>query len=186
MSSIRSGRHLSSRAQGGRKARTAAAIAVFALPLVVAGPASAALPASDLNAQPTLGGWNISADGNAVDVLVDNTTGLAGIHPFTEADFPEAQTQFATGPFGSALATVFWPGSAGGNFGSLSGELGFPAQLEPIASQLNDPIKASAQYPAGPATADFPSGAPGSVAVMHATAQAGGTTAEGSILDPTP
>lgn len=158
-----------------RAGRAGAAFAIFVLPLVLAGPA---------RAEPGLGGWNVSADGNTVDVLVDNTTGLAGIHPLSEADFPEAQTQFATGPFGSALATIFWPGSAGGNFGSLSAELGFPAQLEPIAAQLNDPIKASAQYPSGPATADYPPGAPGGVAVMHATAQPGGTTAEGSIVDP--
>ena len=188
------------RSRGGRSSRAAAAVAIFVLPLVAAGPARAVLPvgsggashvgaadvagsSANLNAQPTLGGWNVSADGNAVDILVDNTTGLAGIHPLTEADFPEAQTQFATGPFGSALATIFWPGSAGGNFGSLSGELGFPSQLEPIASQLNDPIKASAQYPAGPATADYPPGAPGGLAVMHSTAQAGGTTAEGSLVD---
>lgn len=189
-----------------RTGRAAAAFAIVVLPLVVAGPARAELPlgsggtgaghagtvhgadtsgsATGLTAQPSLGGWNVSADGNAVDILVDNTTGLAGIHPLSEADFPEAQTQFATGPFGSALATILWPGSAGGNFGSLSAELGFPAQLEPIAAQLNDPIKASAQYPAGPATADYPPGAPGGVAVMHATAQPGGTTAEGAIVDP--
>ena len=182
--------------------RAAAALGIFVLPLVAAGPARAQLPESsggshlhaseltgsstDLNAQPNLGGWNVTADGNAVDILVDNTTGLAGIHPLSEADFPEAQTQFATGPFGSALATVFWPGSAGGNFGSLSGELGFPDQLQPIASQLNDPIKASAQYPAGPATADYPAGGPGGAAVMHSTAQRGGTTAEGSIVDQSP
>lgn len=180
--------------------RTAAAISIVGLPLLLAGPARAQVEqpagiagsartadltsaAGDLSAPPTLGGFNVTADGNAVDILVDNTTGLAGIHPLSEADFPEAQSQFATGPFGSGLATVFWPGSAGGNFGSLSAELGFPSQLEPIASQLNDPIKASAQYPAGPATADYPAGAPGGLAVMHATAQPGGITAEGSIVD---
>lgn len=158
--------------------RTGAAVTVFVLPVLLAGPARA-----DLNTPPTLGGWNVTADGNAVDVLVDNSTGLAGIHPLSEADFPEAESQFASGPFGSALATVFWPGSAGGDFGSLSSELGLPSQLEPLASQLNDPIRASAQYPAGPESARYPSGSSGGAAVMESTAQAGGTTAEGTITD---
>lgn len=188
---------------GGRRicGRAAATLSIFVLPMVMAGPARAELPGAsggqvrsadltaapgDLSAPPTLGGFNVTADGNAVDVLVDNTTGLAGIHPLSEADFPEAQSQFATGPFGSGLATVFWPGAAGGNFGSLSTELGVPTQLQPIASQLNDPVKASAQYPAGPATSDYPAGAPGGAAVMHATAQPGGITAEGSMVDENP
>ena len=183
-------------------AQVAAAAGIFALPVLLAGPAKASVPlpaggatiasastgssGSSGGATPSLGGFNINADGNAVDILIDNTTGLAGIHPLSEADFPEAQSQFATGPFGSGLATVFWPGSAGGNFGSLSGELGFPSQLQPIASQLNDPIKASAQYPAGPATSDYPAGAPGGAAIMHATAASDGVTSEGSVFDESP
>ena len=169
------------RTTGRRRAvsgRISAAVAIVALPVLLAGPARA-----DLSAAPTLGGWNLSADGNAVDILADNVTGLAGVHPLTEADFPEAESQFQTGPFGSGLATVFWPGSAGGNFGALSAELGFPSQLEPIASQLNDPIKAAAQYPQGPATATYPSGSSGGLAVMKATAQPGGITAEAALAD---
>lgn len=175
--------------------RVAAAAAVFALPVLLAGPARAQIAGlpeaasgsgNSLDTMPTLGGWNVTADGNAVDVLVDNTTGLAGIHPLTEADFPEAQTQFGSGPFGSGLATVFWPGSAGGNFGSLSGELGFPSQLSPLMSKLNDPVKASAQYPSGPASSDYPSGSTGGVAVMHATAHSGGTTADASLANAGP
>lgn len=170
------------------------ATTVVALPLLIAGPAraqaglttGASTSTTVAQSAPTLGGWNVSADGNAVDILFDNATGLAGIHPFTEADFPEAQSQFQTGPFGSGLATVFWPGAAGGNFGSLSTELGLPAQLEPIATQLNDPIKASAQYPSGPASSRYPSGSSGGQAVMTSTAAAGGTTAEGAITDDSP
>jgi hypothetical protein len=172
-------------------------LAVVAFPLWLAGPARAELrmtassgggttAAPPSTQAPSLGGWNVSADGNAVDILIDNTTGLAGIHPLSEADFPEAQSQFQTGPFGSSLASLFWPGSAGGNFGSLSAELGIPSQLEPIASQLNDPIKAAAQYPQGPASARYPSGASGGEAVMSAQAAAGGTNAEGAITDEGP
>lgn len=170
--------------------RLGTAAAIFALPVLLAGPAraqirvaSTASGGASLAQAPSLGGWNVSADGNAVDVVIDNQTGLAGIHPLTEADLPEAQTQFATGPFGSGLATVFWPGAAGANFGSLSSELGFPSQLDPLTSKLNDPVRASAQYPLGPATADYPAGgSPSGLAVMHATAQPGGTTADAGVV----
>lgn len=176
--------------------RLAAAVVVSAAWIGLAGPASALLSrvpdssagpsATAAAAAPSLGGWNVTADGNAVDIDFDNATGLAGVHPFTEADFPEAESQFATGPFGSGLATVFWPGSAGGNFGSLSSELGFPSQLQPVASQLNDPVKASAMYPSGPDSSRYPAGSSGGAAVMEATAGPGGTTAEGSVTDENP
>lgn len=166
------------------------AAGLIVLPLLVAHPALAWASGSSTPPAPTsapsLGGWNVSADGNAVDVLIDNTTGLAGIHPFTEADFPEAQSQFQSGPFASALSTLFWPGNAGGNFGSLSGELGFPSQLSPITSQLNDPARASAQYPAGPQSSTYPAGAPGGVATMQANAEEGGATAESALADESP
>ena len=161
---------------GRRPVRLAAAAALVALPVTVAGPARA-------DSGPSLGGYNVSADGNVVDILIDNTTGLAGIHPFTEADFPEAQTNFATGPFGSGLATVFWPGNAGGNFGSLSSELGVPSQLAPLASQLNDPVKANAQFPSGPGTSTYPQGAPNGLFEMHSTADSTGTTSTADISD---
>lgn len=133
----------------------------------------------------SLGGWNVTADGNVVDIVIDNATGLAGIHPFTEADFPEAQSTFETGPFGSGLATVFWPGSAGGNFGSLSAELGLPSQLAPLLGKLNDPVRASTQYPAGPLVSDFPKGAPSGAIEMHAESNASGTSAVAALSDET-
>lgn len=152
----------------------------------LAGPASAMLTAAPSASAPTLGGWNTSADGNVVDILIDNTTGLAGVHPFSEADFPEAESNFATGPFGTSLATVFWPGSAGGNFGSLSGELGFPSQLSPITSQTNDPVKAASAYPAGPASAQYPAGSSSGVATMSSTASPTGTTAVADLSGENP
>lgn len=159
--------------------RASAAGAAGALALLpVALPAAAAASSA-----PSLGGWNVSADGNAVDIVLDNATGLAGIHPFTEADFPEAESQFQTGPFGSALATIFWPGSAGGNFGSLSTELGLPAQLEPILKNLNDPVRASSEYPAGPTSATYPKSGTSGVAEMRSSAGAGGASATSALLD---
>lgn len=134
---------------------------------------------------PNLGGWNASADANAIDVVFDNQTGLAGIHPVDEADFPEAQSVFETGPFGSGLASVFWPGAAAGNLGSLSSELGIPAQLQPVVSQLNDPARAAAQYPAGPASSSFPPGAPNGTFDMQSQSGATGTTATSDIASQT-
>jgi hypothetical protein len=167
--------------------RAALAIAIVGLSVGLAGPAGASRPAAGVQSTPpSLGGWNISANGNVVDILVDNATGLAGVHPLSEADFPEAESDFQTGPFGTGLATVFWPGSAGGNFGSLSSQLGFPSQLQPLASQLNDPIKASTSYPTGPTTSRYPAGSSGGAAVMQSTAGPGGTTAEGAVNDQTP
>jgi hypothetical protein len=145
-----------------------------------------AIPADAGNSTPpNLGGWNVSADANVIDITADNTTGLAGIHPLNEADFPEAQSVFETGPFGSGLATVFWPGAAGGNFGSLSSELGLPSQLQPVASQLNDPARAAAQYPSGPTNASYPPGAPNGAFDMQSQAGAGGTTATSDIASQT-
>ena len=167
--------------------RAALAITIVGLSVGLAGPAGASRPAADTqSAPPSLGGWNISSNGNVVDILIDNATGLAGVHPLSEADFPDAQSDFQTGPFGSGLATVFWPGSAGGNFGSLSSQLGFPSQLQPIAAQLNDPIKAATSYPSGPTSARYPAGNTGGAAVMQSTAGPGGTTAEAAITDESP
>lgn len=161
---------------GAKKRATVWALALFigavALPMALAGSAPAAT---------SLGGWNVSADANVVDLVVDNATGLAGVHPFTEADFPEAESSFETGPFGSGLASVFWPGSAGGNFGSLSSELPIPAQLQPLLAKANDPVKASTQYPAGPTSASFPAKGSGGVAEMESQSTESGTTSTAAL-----
>lgn len=169
----------------GRKRRRPALRLVGASALAAVAVGMGGSARADTATAPTLGGYNVTADANGVDLLLDNATGLAGIHPVTEADFPAAQSQFATGPFGSGLAAVFYPGSAGANFGSLAPELGIPAQLDPIVSKLNDPVRASAQYPAGPATSSYPAGSGSGVAEMHATAGPGGTTATSAVLDQT-
>jgi hypothetical protein len=147
-----------------------AAVAVLALPVPARGDS-------------TLGGWAVTADANGIDIVIDNATGLAGAHPFTEADLPEAESDFASGPFGSTLASVFWPGSAGGNLGSLSGELPIPSQLQPLLAQTNDPVRASAQYPAGPANATYPANAPGGAMEMTAHADSNGTSATAALAD---
>ena len=55
--------------------------------------------------------------------------------------------------------------------------------MQPLTSQTNDPIKASAQYPAGPPRATYPASGAQSAAEMKATADAGGTTAEAALVN---
>jgi hypothetical protein len=158
--------------------RAASAAAVALLALLAGGPARADSPAA-----PSLGGYNISADGNAVDILVDNATGLAGVHPLSEADFPEAQSTFETGPFGSGLAAVFWPGGPAADFSSLAPEVGFPPSSQPLYSKLYDPVRASAEYPAGPDSSSYPPGGPPNAFVMHADAGPTGVTSTAALVD---
>jgi hypothetical protein len=130
----------------------------------------------------TLFGWTAQADANAFDIVVDNAAGLSGSHPVTEADIPEDSSDYETGPFGHGLASVVWPGATAGNLGSLSGELGLPAQIAPLAAKGNDTIKAETLYPAGPETASYPSGVnTGGVAEMTSTANANGVSASSAL-----
>jgi hypothetical protein len=129
-------------------------------------------------------GWTAQSDANVLDILVDNSSGLAGSHPLSEIDIPENFSSFQTGPLGYSLATVTWPGAVAGNFGSLAGELGLPSQLAPLASKLNDPLKAAAFYPAGPADSTYPSGAPSTGGLeMKSHSDANGSWAKAGLID---
>ncbi|HWD50844.1 MAG TPA: hypothetical protein VG412_00480, partial [Acidimicrobiales bacterium] len=97
--------------------------------------------------------WTTNADANAIDIVIDDAGGLAGSHPVDEVTIPEDTADFETGPFGHGLASVFWPGATGGNFGSASGNLPIPAQLKPLFAKLDDPARAETFAPAGPVDA---------------------------------
>lgn len=161
-----------------RLRRLGAAAALGLLAVLAGGPAGADTPAV-----PSLGGYNVSADGNAVDILVDNTTGLAGVHPLSEADFPEAESSFETGPFGSGLADVFWPGGPAADFGSLAPEVGFPPSSAPLYTKLYDPVRASAQYPSGPESSSYPPNGPPGVFEMQSRAGPTGVTSKAAMVD---
>jgi len=134
-------------------------------------------------------GWTTTADANPIDLVVDNAAGLGGAHPLSELDLPEDSVDFETGPLGHALASVAWPGSVAGNAGSLSGELPIPSQLAPLLSKANDPVRAESFYPAGPATATYPSGAPSAgtttppVAEMTSHTDGNGAQAKAALTD---
>jgi hypothetical protein len=155
--------------------RVMAAGVLAVLLLLAGGPARADTP--------SLGGYNVTGDGNVVDILIDNTTGLAGVHPLSEADFPEAESTFETGPFGSGLATVFWPGGPAADFGSLAPEVGFPPSSEPLYSQLYDPIRADAQYPSGPSSSTYPANGPSNGFEMQSKADSTGVTSTAAMTD---
>jgi hypothetical protein len=143
----------------------------------------AVAPAGAANADTSLIGWTSQADANLVDFVIDNTAGLAGAHPLAEGDVPEDSSDFETGPFGHGLASIVWPGGTAGNLGSLSGELGLPAQLAPLAAQANDPVRAETFYPAGPSDATYPQGNTSGAAVMVSHADANETTAKSALSD---
>jgi hypothetical protein len=134
-------------------------------------------------ADTSLIGFTAQADANTFDLVVDNASGLGGVHPLSEVDLPEDFSNFETGPLGYALASILWPGSAGGNVGALSGELGLPSELAPLAGKLNDPIKAESFYPAGPATATFPSGNSSGALEMSSGANASQSWAKAGFSD---
>ncbi len=143
-----------------------------------------ALPSAAAHADSSLIGWTAQADANPFDFVIDNSAGLSGVHPLAEADVPEDATDFETGPFGHALASLVWPGGTAGNLGSLSGQLGLPSQVAPLFAQANDPVRAETFYPAGPVDASYPPGAGnGGVAEMVSHVDGNGATASSGLSD---
>ena len=135
------------------------------------------------HADPSLVGWTAQSDANPFDFVMDSAGGLGGFHPLVEADIPEDSSDFESGPFGTGIASIFWPGSAAGNAGSLLGEAGLPSQLAPLTSKLNDPIRAQSFYPEGPTTASYPSSSTGGVAEMKSHADGNGVWAKAGLTD---
>jgi len=143
----------------------------------------AVAPSGSAHADTSLIGWTSQADANSLDFVIDNTAGLAGAHPLAEGDVPEDSSDFETGPFGHGLASVVWPGGTAGNLGSLSGELGLPDQLAPLAAQANDPMRAETFYPAGPTDSTYPQGNTSGAAEMVSHADGNGTSTKSALSD---
>jgi hypothetical protein len=159
-------------------------LAVLATALVIVGlsvPMSIRSRASA--ATPSLVAWTAVSDSNAIDIVVDDLSGLGGEHPLDEIDIPEDSADFETGDFGNGLASVAWPGQTGGNVGSLSALLPIPTQLQPLLADANDPVKAETFYPAGPDSATYPSGTSSGVVEMSSKANATGVTAAAAVTD---
>ena len=167
----------------GRKLRLAVSVTgatlLFSFAAVPAVFADTTAPAS----APSLVSWTTNADANAIDMVIDDAGGLAGQHPLDEVTIPEDTADFETGPFGHGLASVFWPGATGGNFGSASADLPFPAQLKPLFAKLNDPVRAETFAPAGPVDASYPPGNSSGAFEATSHADANGTTATASVTN---
>jgi hypothetical protein len=137
---------------------------------------SLAAPARADDPAPALGSWTLSASGHGVELL------LAGQ---VDATIPDAASTFETGGLGYGRASIAWPGGLVGNVGDSLNLLtggAVPKDFEPIAQSLNDPIRAEARSPSGPADISFGT-VPG--IEMHSTAGATGSTADTSVAKTT-
>jgi hypothetical protein len=126
-------------------------------------------------------GWTAQADANPFDLVVDNNAGLGGVHPLSEIVLPEDTSDFESGPFGHALASIFWPGAVIGNLHSIAGQAGVPPQLAPLFA--NDPVRAESFFPSGPQSATYPPGSPGNVAEMQSHADQNGVWSKAGLSD---
>ena len=93
-----------------------------------------------------------------------------------DGDIPEASSNLASGPVGSALAAVAWPGPIASNVGTLL--LVSSPSAPPQSSMLNDPIKAEAHTGQNPPTVTN-SSVPG--ATMTATAKADSVESDATV-----
>ena len=112
------------------RATTRTAWAVAAVLMV----AAVVTPVTGAGADDALSGFSAAAQGHAIEWTYDFP--LAPYHPLVAADLPFASSSLDQ-THAHALSSYFWPGSAGGNLGTLLGVLGAPT-----ISQLNDPVKA--------------------------------------------
>lgn len=133
------------------------------------------------HADTSLVGWTAQADANPFDIIVDNDSGLGGVHPLSEIVLPEDTSDYESGPFGHGLATIFWPGAVLGNLHSIGEQAGLPPQLAPLF--VNDPVRAESFYPAGPKAATYPSSAPGGVAEMSSYADGNSVWSKAGLTD---
>ena len=107
--------------------------AVAAGILAVAGVALAGSPA---HADGTLASYRVVAQGQGFNWTYDNPT--ANFHPQVDNELPYAETD-GDPTRAHAISSLYWPGAAGGNLGSLLAVLGYSG-----FGALNDPVRAEA------------------------------------------
>ncbi|MBV8304552.1 MAG: hypothetical protein JOZ04_10105 [Acidimicrobiia bacterium] len=121
-------------------------------------------------ADTSLGGYELSAQAPALEVVLDSNAVPVPAHPVLDATVPEAASSLEGG-LGHGLASLFWPGDLAGHAGSAIKQLGqlctsmlpvsvpnLPSKCTPVpqalqdnAGALNDPFKAETFFPGGPA-----------------------------------
>ena len=109
--------------------RTLAAAVAAVAPLVLAAPPVHADGG-------TLASYRVVAQGAGLNWTYDSPT--SSFHPQADNELPYAEVD-ADPTRSHALSSVYWPGAAGGNLGTLIAVLGGP-----MVSALNDPVRAEA------------------------------------------
>ena len=118
----------------GRRAFAAVAAAVVAV--ATAGPAA--------HADSTLASYRVVAQAAGFNWTYDAPT--ANFHPQADNELPYAEAD-GDPTRAHALSSLYWPGAAGGNLGSLINLLippGVPPPPAPVLAALNDPVRAEA------------------------------------------
>jgi hypothetical protein len=119
-----------------------------------------------------LGAYALNASSHGLQILLGGQI---------DAGVPHAESTYDTGEVGHGLAAVVWPGSLLANAGDLIPVVAgsqIPPEVATNAHVLNDPVRAEARSPAGPAEADY-GAVPG--VDMRAAANANGATAHASL-----
>jgi len=170
---------------------------VAAVALVFVGSSTAVL-AQTSGGGAALGGYKLDARAQAVNVIHDSPDSPSPTHPDFDGSVPAAQSTTDTGPIGHGLASIFWPGPLGGNFGAALKQLQqacapplpvpgvppvcapIPQQLKDHADQFNDPVRAESFYPQAPQDADYRN-IPGVTMNSHITDGGKKVAASGSL-----
>jgi hypothetical protein len=180
------------------KPRRARLALVAAVAVLLAGSSTAVLAQTSGGGGAALGGYKLDARAQAINVLYDSPLFPSPTHPVFDGSVPAAQSTTDTGPIGHALASIFWPGPLGGNFGSALQQLnqecapplpvpGIPPVCVPIPQQLkdqgqsfNDPMRAETFYPQAPQDSEY-TNIPGATMNSHITDSGKKATAFGSL-----
>lgn len=140
----------------------------------------AAVQAADAEPGSALGAYVTSAKADAVQVRFRESAycfGSAAGKNGCELVLPEATSTLRSGPIGSSLAAVAWPGDLAANIGSLL-VTASNGQVPDQARMLNDPVRAENQTN-GPKDTVTYDGAPGTT--MIAVAKEFVTSAEAAV-----
>jgi len=158
-------------------------VVVAATALLLVGSSTAVLAQTSGGGNP-LGGYTIDARAQAVNVIHDSPDSPSPTHPDFDGSVPAAQSTIDTGPIGHGLASIFWPGPLGGNFGAALKQLGqvcapplpvpgippvcapIPQQLKDHGDSFNDPVRAETFYPQAPQDAKYVN-IPGATITSH-------------------
>jgi hypothetical protein len=142
--------------------------------VLVLGPSTAVL--AQATGSGTLGGFTLDARAQAINVVHDSADSPAPTHPDFDGSVPAAQSTISTGPIGHGLASIFWPGPLGGNFGAALNQINQvcappvpgvptlppvcvpnPQQVKDNAKYFNDPLRAETfSPPQGPEDSTYP------------------------------